>query len=186
MGVSVKEPLSTDFGKVIEEMGPLDPERRKNAEVCRRFIERYHHFDVPGFLAMMTPDAVVETPYRRSPDGRSITEEKGAEEIRGHGVPMRVFGEHDCLWMKMWGTTDPNLFVYKSKSFNKVMYGPTKGHVYSNDYVCFVEVSGDKVSRFTEYFNPYVESAAFDHDRAKWEEALNEAAAAYAAESAGV
>ena len=185
MGVSVKEPLSTDFQKVIEAMGPLDPERQKNAEACRGFIERYHHFDVPGFLDMMTPDGVLETPYRRNPDGSSVTEVRGNQDIlRDHEVVMRLYGNHDCLWMKMWATSNPSLFVYKSKSWNEVMYGPTKGHIYSNDYVCFVEVSADKVSRFTEYFNPLVESAAFDNDRATWEKALEEAAAAYAAESA--
>ena len=77
-------------------------------------------------------------------------------------VVMSIYGEHDCLWLNMHTTNDPATFVYKSKSWNKVMHGPSKGNVYSNDYVYFMEVKGDKISRFTEYFNPEVTLASFD------------------------
>ena len=176
---SHKEPLSTDFNAIPDQVGPLDPERRKNLGVCIRFLERWHRFDVDGFADMMAPDGIVETPYM---GGKHV----GPEAVRqAYYVTMTVFGEHDCLWLKMWTTNDPATFVYKSKSWNKVMYGPSKGNVYSNDYVVFMEVSGDKISRFSEYFNPAVTLEAFDNNVENREIAQKEAAAALAARSAG-
>ena len=84
----------------------------------------------------------------------------------------------------MHTTENPALFVYKSKSWNQVLLGPSKGNVYSNDYVVFMEVEGDKISRFSEYFNGDVTRASFDGDMRNWDIAIEEAAAAVAAESA--
>ena len=185
MGVSIKEPLSTDFSKIPEQLGDLDPERRKNLDVCIRFLDRWHRFDVDGFLGMMTPDGIMEEPYRQMPDGENVPERRPLDDVRNDmEVIMRVYGDHDCLWLEMHATENPALFVYKSQSFNRVMYGPCKGNVYSNKYVVFMEVEGDKIARFTEYFNPEVEAAAFNHDQAKWKATIEEAAAVWAAEKA--
>ena len=177
---SHKEPLSTDFQAIPGTLGPLDSERRKNLDVCIQFLERWHRFDVDGFADMMTPNGILETPYRH--DGM---QKIGPEAIKEEYYKvMRVFGNHDCLWLEMHATENPALFVYKSKSWNQVLLGPSKGNVYSNDYVVFMEVEGDKISRFSEYFNGDITRASFDGDMRNWDIAIEEAAAAVAAESA--
>ena len=177
---SHKEPLSTDFSAIPEQLGPLDPERRKNLDVCIRFLDLWHRFEVDGFADMMTPDAILEKPYIRGG-----VQTIGPEAIKEEYYPtMRVFGNHDCLWLKMHTTENPALFIYTSKSWNQVMYGPSKGNVYSNDYVCFVKVSGEKISRYAEYFNPDILLAAFDGDLKNFDIAFAEATAAVKAESA--
>ena len=178
---SHKEPLSTDFSKIPEQVEPLDPERRKNLDVCIRFLERWHRFDVDGFVDMMTPDGVIDKPY-----ALKNRTQVGHEAIRQmYYIVMSFYGEHDCLWLNMYTTNDPATFVYKSKSWNKVMYGPSKGNVYSNDYVVFMEVKDDKVSRFTEYFNPQVMLASFDGKEENADIARKEAAAALQAAGSG-
>jgi hypothetical protein len=178
---SHKEPLSTDFQAIPGTLGPLDPERRKNLDVCIKFLERWHRFDVDGFADMMTADGILETPYRHD-----AMQKKGPEEIKEEYYKvMRVFGNHDCLWLEMHTTENPALFIYKSKSWNQVVLGPSKGNIYSNDYVVFMEVKGDKISRFTEYFNPDVTLASFDGDIRNWDIAIEEAAAAHGSGSAG-
>jgi len=169
---SYKEPLSTDFGAIPNTLGPLDPERRKNLDVCIRFLDLWHRFDVDGFAEMMTADGILETPYLGGE--RHV----GPEEAKkAYYTTMTLFGEHDCLWLKMWTTNDPATFIYKSKSWNRVMFGPSKGNVYSNDYIVFMEVRGEKIARFSEYFNPTILMEAFDNNMDNMKIAEQEAAA---------
>ena len=178
---SHKEPLSTDFSKIPAQLEPLDPERRRNMDACIRFLERWHRFDVDGFVDAMTPDGILETPYRH--DGM---QKIGPDAIKEEYYKvMRVFGDHDCLWLEMHTTENPALFVYRSKSWNRVVLGPSKGNIYSNDYVVFMEAKDDKVSRFSEYFNGDITRAAFDGDMRNWDIAIEEAAALVAADAAG-
>ena len=165
-----REPLSTDFFSIADQLGDLDPERRKNVEVCARFLDRWHRFDTQGFVDMMTEDGVLETPYLH---GGKLT---GRQQIFDAYLGVQnAFEDHDCLWLTMWTTNDPAWFIYKSKSYNRVAYGPAKGNVYSNDYICFMRVRGDKICHFQEYFNPLVTLEAMDGNMENMDIATREA-----------
>lgn len=110
----------------------------------------------------------------------------GRKEIHNaYWLQHKIFEDHDCIWLTMWTTNDPTLFIYKSKSWNRVKYGPAKGNVYSNDYICFVQVRGDKVCRFQEYFSPLVTLKAMNGNMDNMILARREALYAMQAESAG-
>jgi len=58
------------------------------------------------------------------PERRKSMQKIGPEAIKAeHYKVMRVFGNHDCLWLEMHATENPALFVYKSKSWNQVLLG---------------------------------------------------------------
>lgn len=142
---------------------PADsPEGRRVAmDVIRRWFTTMRAKDLPGLLALMTSDVVIELPFNES--GR--TEEggfrryTGLEEVRGFwAAAFRAEGKsHGQTSAELTLSADGRIAFLESRG-NLTM---SSGKSYRNRYVFRFVIEGGKVIHLREYYNPITSAYAF-------------------------
>ena len=125
-----------------------------DVELVRRVIELVGELEMEAALELVADDYVLELPFR------------------GDGGPRVLHGSDAKAFMRMLPKLLARLSFYDVVIHGRVAGGQIvaeyrsdgltrSGAPYPNAYVAFFEVSGGRITRWREYFDPSVVSAAF-------------------------
>jgi ketosteroid isomerase-like protein len=121
--------------------------------VSREIVEQFFHRlgsggDVDGWLALLSDDVTVDTPF--SPKGDAVRFDGREEVERRFADARRRMTALTFLDLEVLATEDPERFVATCRSEGRM----ADGQAYQNRYCWILRVRDGKVAGWTEYFDP--------------------------------
>jgi ketosteroid isomerase-like protein len=130
------------------------PSHRDPIEIVRTAIERVGVLDIEGALELVADDFVLELPFRADGGPRRMEAGEAAAFMR---LLPKLFTRMDFSDVAVHGALPDGTVVaeYRSDGLTR------SGRAYPNRYVAMFEVGDGRITRWREFFDPTVVSAAF-------------------------
>lgn len=120
-------------------------------EAMTQFLELVVQADIPRWLALWSDDAVFEYPF--APPGYP-SEVRGKEAISNHFKDFPDFIRFfEFTEVQMHPMLDPEMLITEFACRGEIV---ATGKPYHQKYIGVLEMTGGKISRYRDYWNPLV------------------------------
>lgn len=137
-------------------MDEMAERRNANQALVERFAAAIGARDWETLRAVLTPDFVLETPYRRP--ARRL---EGIEDYLGYVEGALEVFRFELCFDRIHACLDPDQLIAEYRSDG--IATPT-GKPYRNVYVGVWRFRGDRICSLREYWNPLISAAALERD----------------------